>query len=85
MGACINQTELGCSLPRHMRSDVCNGYYCEPVQSFLNRESQEDTDKQTMVLAVKWSNTNWNQFDHSFDNKIVKVALINETGILPIS
>lgn len=28
--ACINQTEIGCSLPRNMRSDICNGFYCEP-------------------------------------------------------
>lgn len=85
VGACINQTEKGCSLPRYMRSDICNGYYCEPVKSYLDHEIQTDVTKRTTVIAVQWSNTNWNRLDPSVDNEIVKVALVNETEILPIS
>ena len=85
VGACINQTELGCSLPRYMRSNICNGYYCEPVKAYLDHETQAAVEKQKVVIAVKWSNTKWNRLNPSFDNKIVKVAIVNETEILPIS
>ena len=31
--ACINQTNAGCVLPREMRSDTCNGFYCDTLKS----------------------------------------------------
>lgn len=77
-GACINQTEQGCSLPRDMRSNTCNGYHCGPVKAFINEEAEKDVDKPATVIAVQWSNTNWNWLDPKIENEIVGVALIDE-------
>ncbi len=85
VGACINQTKFGCSLTREMRSDTCNNYFCEPVKSYLENESLEDIDKQKMVFAVKWSNTNWNRYDYRSVNEITEMMIINKAEILPIS
>lgn len=82
IGACINQTRLGCSLPRDMRSNICNVYYCDSVKSYINDEAHMDAKHQKMVFAVQWSNTNWNRLDSSFDNEIVNSALINNTNVL---
>ncbi len=80
-GACINQTKLGCSLPRYMRSNICNGYYCDSVKSYLGHEELADVEKQTTVFAVQWNYTNWNRLDFSFENKLVKAALVYETEV----
>lgn len=37
---CVYQHETGCVLPRDMRSDTCNRYYCESLSVF--RENQTD-------------------------------------------
>lgn len=30
-GSCINQTQTGCGLPRSLRSDICNNFFCGVV------------------------------------------------------
>ena len=30
--ACVYQTARGCSLPREMRQDICNAYYCDALR-----------------------------------------------------
>jgi len=30
--ACVYQTERGCNLPRAMRQDICNSYYCDSLR-----------------------------------------------------
>lgn len=32
--SCINHTEIGCNLPRNMRSDMCNNFYCSTIKEF---------------------------------------------------
>jgi hypothetical protein len=31
-GACLFQGELGCTLPRHRRANICNAFFCPPFQ-----------------------------------------------------
>ena len=33
-GGCFYQADTGCMLPREMRSDVCNGYFCHELHRF---------------------------------------------------
>ncbi len=33
-GGCFYQAGTGCTLPREMRSDVCNRYFCDELQQF---------------------------------------------------
>jgi len=71
--SCINQTDKGCALPRVLRSDVCNGFYCDSLKSY-----QKDyvTSDATPVLVIQRANTNWNRFDPDVENHIVNVEVI---------
>ncbi len=73
-GSCINQTPTGCTLPREIRSDICNGYYCEPLKSY----QKECTEKKEIgpVLAIQRSNTNWTRFDPDTCNEVISVTVL---------
>ncbi|NOQ12926.1 MAG: hypothetical protein GQ583_00390 [Methyloprofundus sp.] len=75
-GACINQTREGCVLPREMRSDVCNGFYCAPLKSY-HKEYLIKGEK-TEVLAIQRSHTHWNRFDPDEENEVVNVVLLGD-------
>jgi len=32
--SCINHTEIGCALPREMRLEMCNEFYCSTIKEF---------------------------------------------------
>ena len=75
--ACINQTATGCRLPRELRSDICNEYYCDPIKSYQKKQTgKTDMD---IVLAIQRANTHWNRFDLNVCNDITNVALVDET------
>jgi hypothetical protein len=81
-GACINQTKTGCVLPRKMRSDVCNGYYCDSLKNY--QEKQAGNESSLVVIAIQRSNNNWNRFDREVDNEIVNVTFVKEDRINPV-
>ena len=75
--SCINQTLTGCAVNRDLRSDICNGYYCEPLKSF--QKKMENKDVMPVVVAIKRSSTYWNRFDESVCNDIVDVTVMHDT------
>ena len=77
--SCINQTATGCSLPRDLRSDICNGYYCDPLKKYHNNMLQLDTPK--VVLAIQRSYTYWDRFKIDICNEVINVALVDEKEI----
>lgn len=83
--ACINQTATGCALPRELRSDICNEYYCDPLKHFQKQQSGKG-DRST-VLAIQRSGNHWNRFDLAVRNDITRVALVDEatTRMMDIS
>lgn len=74
-GACVNQTASGCVLPRELRSDVCNSYYCDSLRK-LQREWAVG-EAPAAVLVVQRSNTNWNRFEGEGINPVVGVTLVD--------
>jgi len=50
-GSCVFQGQAGCTLPRSMRSDVCNRYLCEDL------ERAQQTAADAPVLAVCFDGT----------------------------
>jgi len=76
-GACINQTKIGCALPREMRSNTCNGYYCDSLKSYQKELAGKINTGR--ILAIQRSNTNWNRFDPDESHKIVNVVLLPES------
>lgn len=76
-GACINQTDQGCALPRELRSDVCNVYFCDELKSYQNR-LQNDTDQHSATVVIQRSNHNWNRYETPDINTVTGVFLIKD-------
>jgi len=78
-GTCINQTKTGCALPKELRSDNCNGFYCDSLKSY--QKNLEDEENPGIVLAIQRAGTCWKTLDTDVSNEVVNVALIEEKGI----
>jgi len=78
-GACINQTKTGCSLPRNLRSDICNTYFC-PALSKLGGKIGRGHSPGT-VLAVKRKNDLWNRFSEASENKVTEVWMVQDDQV----
>lgn len=74
-GACINQTATGCALPRHLRSDVCNGFFCDPLKHF--QRDWPTIDEQSEILVIRRANSNWNRFESEGPNPVQEAVWIN--------
>lgn len=76
--SCINHTSTGCALPREMRSDTCNGYYCESLMAFQT-EHLSRTERLS-VVAIQRAKANWLGTGPGDVNPIVDVAVIDAHG-----
>ena len=74
--SCINQTDSGCVLPRELRSDICNGYYCDPLKEYQQDMAEED--EAGLILAVQRSGTVRNRFEVGISNDVVGVTLLSK-------
>lgn len=72
--ACINQTKTGCTLPRELRSDICNGYYCDSLKSYHRKLAGKA--EIGAILVIQRSYTNWSRFNADIDNKIINVVVL---------
>ena len=80
--ACINQTPTGCGLPRALRSDTCNGFFCDSLTHWHDYAKQERADK---VLAIQRSECFWDQKDLKRSNHIVDAALVTAESVEPLA
>ena len=48
---CVYQAETGCALPREMRQDICNSYYCDPLR-WLRQEFRESGTGNAVFVAA---------------------------------
>lgn len=76
--ACFLQTSSGCALPRDLRSDVCNGYFCPSLVSLQEGWSEEDP---APVLAIQRAHHVWNRYVTTTTNPVTTVAVIDEDGV----
>jgi hypothetical protein len=79
IGSCINQTGAGCSLPREMRSDICNRFACEPLAR-LEAAARGPLPVQT-VLIVRRKQDHWQRANPHLDNAVNACAVLRETGL----
>lgn len=80
IGGCINQSEKGCVLPRELRSDICNGYYCDNVKAWLNEQT---TDAYSgTLLVIQRACDNWSRFEPEVDDAVQKVFLMDASASL---
>ena len=74
--SCINHTKTGCALPRELRSDICNGYYCESLKSYqINAAARE---RLGALVVVQRSSSYWIRFEPGVVNEVVDAVLLGE-------
>lgn len=78
-GSCINQTATGCSLPRKLRSDTCNAYYCDAILNY-HRDSNEAGEARN-VFAIQREATFAGTIDPDTPNGVLATALVTEGGV----
>jgi len=81
--SCINHTETGCMLPRHLRSDICNGYYCDPLKSYQEKTAGRESSQR--IIVIQRSSTYWNRYESGVVNDIVSVSLVDEEIVCDLS
>ncbi len=72
--SCVNHIETGCTLPRDMRSNVCNGYLCDPLVKI--RDLFTSTPEPKGVFFISRAQNNWNKDNLDVDNRIIRTELI---------
>lgn len=77
-GFCINHTGTGCSLPKEMRSDICNRFSCESLARL--QAAQRGPDAVHAVLVVRRKQDHWHRAEPAVDNAINAFALLREAG-----
>lgn len=77
-GSCVNQTARGCSLPREMRSDVCNRYYCPALREW--QAAQEADPPPEAVIVIQRRQNHWRRDDPNLPNDVVGVHVVSERG-----
>ncbi len=48
---CVYQGGQGCTLPREMRQDICNSYYCDSLRWLRMAEAESGTSEAILVAA----------------------------------
>lgn len=83
-GSCINQTAQGCALPRALRSETCNAFYCGPLRTFI--EAAEDSPDATgPVLAIVRDHGVWDRYADDQVDPVVAAILIDDDGARPLA
>lgn len=80
-GGCIHQTASGCSLPRELRADTCNSFYCGPLRAYL--ESDAGIERRA-VLAIQRDHGPWNHLDSAAGHAVIAITLIDDEGSRPL-
>jgi hypothetical protein len=76
-GSCINHTRLGCSLPRELRSDICNAAACDVLVSLEDGLKADPPVRKVVVLRRRQNF--WYRLLPPLNNDIVGAAVLTET------
>ena len=77
--SCVNHSSGGCSLPRELRSDTCNDFYCDSLREYRLHVTKEAGP--TMLIAVQRGEPNWRRYAADADQAIRQVVLIDQNGV----
>jgi len=64
---------MGYALPRSLRSDSCNAYFCDSVREFQRHYVQ--TPKKQLFI-IRRDHDNWSRFDKIGGNNVLETRLI---------
>jgi hypothetical protein len=73
--SCINHTSIGCSLPRAMRSDICNNFACGALKQLQGAPMEQ------VVLVVRRTQDLWRRDRPDRDNAVNGAAVLRDTGV----
>lgn len=74
--SCINHTLTGCSLPRELRSDICNSFYCESLKAY--QHTAIESESIPAVVATRRESSYWSRFEPGVENAIIQIKLIKD-------
>ena len=77
-GSCINHTSTGCSLPREMRADTCNDYFCRAMREWQAR--YESGDRPLGAFVIQRRQDNWSKDRPGVENDVIGISIVTETG-----
>ena len=77
-GSCINHTTTGCSLPREMRADTCNAYYCTPMRGWQARCASGE--RPLGAFVIQRGQDNWSQDRTDVAHDVVSISVVTESG-----
>jgi hypothetical protein len=78
-GSCINHTKDGCSLPRAMRSDICNDYACGALATLQHMPSNAVGDHPVIVIRRRLGR--WTSPANGSENGITALACLTDDGV----
>lgn len=78
--SCINHTAQGCALPRELRSDVCNVFFCDDIKRLHSDHPDGDAPP---VLAIQREYHQWNRMHQGPHARIIHIALLHEGKVEP--
>jgi len=68
-GSCVFHGELGCTLPRRMRSSVCNDYECGPLRD-LHIVAETEPERRVLIVAASdGAIARWSLYDRAADHQ----------------
>lgn len=78
VSSCINHTPEGCSLPKTLRSDICNRFECDPLALLQHR--QQGALPASHVIIVQRRQNHWNRSRPDLDNPITACWDLTDAG-----
>ena len=76
---CINQADQGCVVPRELRSDICNQFYCRSVAQYDDKIKSDE--QLTPVVAIQRKYSLWNRPQGNAKNSVTRIALVDAENI----
>ena len=76
--SCVNHGEYGCTLPRDMRSDVCNSYRCGALNEWRRRSTEAPAPRGALVIVRRQDN--WSRDKTIEFNEVIATTLIVSSG-----
>lgn len=68
--SCIVHGEEGCTLPRELRSQTCNEFYCVPIREWQEGEAVRSSERPTALVVVE-------------GDRVLRSALLRGSGCEP--
>jgi hypothetical protein len=77
-GSCINHTTRGCALPRDLRSNICNAFYCDDLKRYQQVNQNSEPEK---ILVIQREASYSPRVDPEVKNNVVNVALVDSDSV----